>query len=104
MNVTRIGIAVALIVSGISHAYLYIHGYQHIPTIGSAFVVQASVSFALALLIMIGGPGWLGGPGQRWPAGLWSPSSCRGPSGSWDSSNKDGSRHRTRRSAWSPSC
>ena len=59
MNVTRIGIAVALIVSGISHAYLYVHGYQHIPMIGSAFVLQASVSFALALLILIGGPGWL---------------------------------------------
>ncbi len=59
MNVTRIGIAVALIVSGISHAYLYVHGYQHIPTIGTAFVAQAGVSFALALLILIGGPGWL---------------------------------------------
>ncbi len=59
MNVTRIGIAVALVSSGISHAYLYVHGYQHIPTIGAAFVLQASVSFALALLILIGGPGWL---------------------------------------------
>ncbi|BBX48243.1 hypothetical protein GCM10009641_07120 [Mycobacterium cookii] len=59
MNVTRIGIAVALIVSGISHAYLYVHGYQHIPTIGTAFLLQASVSFSLALLILIGGPGWL---------------------------------------------
>ena len=59
MNVTRIGIAVALIVSGFSHAYLYIHGYQHIPMIGTAFVLQASVSFALALLILVGGPGWL---------------------------------------------
>ena len=49
----------ALAVSAISHAYLYIHGYQHIPTIGTAFVVQASVSFALALLILIGGPSWL---------------------------------------------
>ena len=27
--------------------YLYIHGYRHIPTIGTAFVAQASVSFAL---------------------------------------------------------
>ena len=55
----RIGIAVTLTVSGISHAYLYIHGYQHIPTIGAAFVVQASVSFALAVLILVGGPAWL---------------------------------------------
>jgi drug/metabolite transporter (DMT)-like permease len=59
MNVTRLVMAVALVVSGLSHAYLYIHGYQHIPTIGTAFVVQASVSFALALLILIGGPSWL---------------------------------------------
>ena len=62
---TRIGIAVALAVSGISHAYLYIHGYRHIPTIGIAFVVQASVSFAVAVLILFGGPAWL-----RWAAAM----------------------------------
>ena len=62
---TRIGIAAALAVSGISHAYLYIHGYQHIPTIGAAFILQASVSFAVAVLILIGGPGWL-----RWAAAM----------------------------------
>ena len=62
---TRIGIAAAMAVSGISHAYLYIHGYQHIPTIGAAFVLQASVSFAVAVLILIGGPGWL-----RWAAAV----------------------------------
>lgn len=55
----RIGIAAAVVVSGISHAYLYIHGYQHIPTIGTAFIVQAGVSFALAALILLGGPSWL---------------------------------------------
>jgi len=55
----RFGIAVTLTISGISHAYLYIHGYQHIPTIGPAFMLQASVSFALALLILLGGPAWL---------------------------------------------
>ena len=59
MNVTRLAMAVALAVSGVSHAYLYVHGYRHIPTIGTAFVVQASVSFALAALILIGGPSWL---------------------------------------------
>jgi len=63
--VTRIGIAVAMAVSGVSHAYLYIHGYQHIPTIGAAFVLQASVSYAVAVLILIGGPGWL-----RWAAAM----------------------------------
>jgi hypothetical protein len=63
--VTRIGIAIALAVTGISHAYLYIHGYRHIPTIGTAFIVQASVSFALAILILAGGPAWL-----RWAGAM----------------------------------
>lgn len=62
---TRIGIAVTLTVSGISHAYLYIHGYQHIPMIGTSFIVQASVSFALAALVLLGGPDWL-----RWAAAM----------------------------------
>jgi hypothetical protein len=59
----RIGFAASLAVSATSHAYLYIHGYQHIPKIGASFLVQASVSFALALLIVAGGPWWL-----RWAA------------------------------------
>jgi drug/metabolite transporter (DMT)-like permease len=59
MILIRLAMAAALAITGISHAYLYIHGYQHIPTIGTAFVVQASVSFALAVLILIGGPSWL---------------------------------------------
>jgi len=59
MILIRLAMAAALAVTGISHAYLYVHGYQHIPTIGTAFVVQASVSFALAVLILIGGPAWL---------------------------------------------
>ncbi|HWF68767.1 MAG TPA: hypothetical protein VG187_04250, partial [Mycobacterium sp.] len=62
---TRIGIAAAVAVSGISHAYIYIHGYRHIPTIGTAFVVQAGVSFAVAALILLGGPAWL-----RWAAAM----------------------------------
>ena len=62
MNI-RIGFAATLIVSGISHAYLYVHGYHYIPTIGSAFVTQAGTAFALAVLILAGGPGWL-----RWAA------------------------------------
>ena len=62
---TRIGTAVTLVVSGVSHAYLYIHGYQHIPTIGTAFLVQASVSLALAALILVGGPAWL-----QWAAAM----------------------------------
>jgi hypothetical protein len=59
----RVGLAASLAASAISHSYLYIHGYQHIPKIGTAFLVQASVSFALALLILAGGPWWL-----RWGA------------------------------------
>jgi hypothetical protein len=55
----RLGLAVSLAVSAYSHAYLYIHGYQHIPMIGTAFLIQASVSFSLAVLIVAGGPGWL---------------------------------------------
>jgi len=59
----RIGFAASLAASATSHAYLYIHGYQHIPKVGTAFLVQASVLFALALLIVAGGPWWL-----RWAA------------------------------------
>ena len=55
----RLGLAVSLAVSAYSHAYLYIHGYQHIPMIGTAFLVQASVSLSLALLIVVGGPWWI---------------------------------------------
>jgi hypothetical protein len=62
---SRIGIGVTLIVSGVTHTYLYIHGYQHIPTVGAAFMVQASISFAIAVLILVGGPGWL-----RWAAAI----------------------------------
>ncbi|RUP03223.1 MAG: hypothetical protein EKK34_20300 [Mycobacterium sp.] len=57
--VLRVGLAAALLVSAVSHAYLYIHGYQHISMIGPAFLVQASVSLAVALLIVARGPGWL---------------------------------------------
>jgi hypothetical protein len=55
----RLGLAVSLAVSAYSHAYLYIHGYQHIPMIGNAFLIQASISFSLAVLIVAGGPWWI---------------------------------------------
>jgi len=61
--IVRVGLAASLAVSAASHAYLYVHGYQHIPRIGTAFLIQASVCFAVALLIVVGGPGWL-----RWAA------------------------------------
>ena len=55
----RLVLAAFLAVTAYIHAYLFIHGYQHIPMIGTAFLIQASVSFSLALLIVAGGPGWL---------------------------------------------
>jgi hypothetical protein len=55
----RIGIGATLIVSGVVHAYLYIHGYQYIPPIGTAFLLQAGVFCALGVLVLVGGPDWL---------------------------------------------
>jgi hypothetical protein len=57
--VFRMVIAASLVVSGVSHAYLYGHGYGHIPLVGPGFLVQASVSFAIAVLVLAGGPEWL---------------------------------------------
>lgn len=65
----RLGLAASLATSAASHAYLYAHGYQHIPAIGIVFLVQASVSLALALLIVAGGPGWLRWAGAALAAG-----------------------------------
>jgi hypothetical protein len=40
----RFGIAATLAVSGVIHAYLYVDGgYRHIPTVGTGFLMQASV-------------------------------------------------------------
>ena len=55
----RIAISASLAVSGVVHAYLYIHGYRDIPAVGQAFLVQGSAFCALAVLIMAGGPAWL---------------------------------------------
>jgi hypothetical protein len=57
--VLRMVIAASLVVSGVSHAYLYAHGYGHIPVIGTGFLLQASAFFAVAVLILLGGPEWL---------------------------------------------
>ena len=61
----RVGMAVSLAVGAVSHAFLYVHGYRHIPSIGTGFLVQASISFAFAALILLGGPFWL-----RWTAAV----------------------------------
>ena len=57
--VLRIAISASLAVSGVVHAYLYIHGYRDIPAVGPGFLLQGSVFCALALLILAGGPAWL---------------------------------------------
>ena len=60
VNLTlRIAIGASLAVSGVIHAYLYIHGYRDIPTVGPAFLLQGSVFCALAMLVLAGGPAWL---------------------------------------------
>ena len=55
----RTAISATVAVSGVIHAYLYMHGYRDIPAVGPAFLVQGSVFCALAVLILAGGPGWL---------------------------------------------
>ena len=60
VNLTlRTAISASLAASGVVHAYLYIHGYRDIPAVGSAFLAQASVFGALAVLILVGGPAWM---------------------------------------------
>lgn len=51
----RIGAALGVAASGYLHAELYIHGYRAIPGIGPAFLLQASASFAVALLLLASG-------------------------------------------------
>lgn len=58
-KVLDLGIAAALLVTAVSHGYLYVHGYQHIALVGPGFLVLASVCAALAVLIALGGPWWL---------------------------------------------
>ena len=65
--VYRLAIAAAMVVSGGVHAYLYLHGYGHIPTVGTGFLVQASVFCAVGVLLAVGAPRWFG-----WASGLLS--------------------------------
>jgi len=55
-TLTRVGAAVCLAASGYLHAELYVHGYRAIPVIGPSFLLQASGSFAVAVLLLVGGP------------------------------------------------
>jgi hypothetical protein len=63
--VVRAALSVTLAVSGVAHAYLYVHGYRYIPTVGPSFLIQGGAFVALAILILLGGPRWL-----NWVAGL----------------------------------
>lgn len=56
---TRVAISASLAISGIIHADLYIDGYRDIPTVGPAFLFQASAFCALAALILVDAPRWL---------------------------------------------
>jgi hypothetical protein len=51
---TRYAAAVLLAASGYIHADLYLHGYRAIPLVGPAFLLQASGSFAIAILLLLG--------------------------------------------------
>ena len=52
----RVLIAAALSTSGYIHAQLYVCGYRFIHVVGVLFLLQASASFAVAALLLIGGP------------------------------------------------
>ncbi len=52
----QVGVALALAATGYLHAALYLDGYRRIPVIGPAFLLQASGSFAVALLLILGAP------------------------------------------------
>ncbi|MFJ3251240.1 hypothetical protein, partial [Streptomyces sp. NPDC086782] len=52
----RAAIAVMLAGSGYIHARLYIDEYRFLPVVGPLFLLQASVSFAVAALLLIGMP------------------------------------------------
>lgn len=52
----RVAIAATLAGSGYIHAQLYIEEYRFIHVVGFLFLLQASVSFAVAALLLVGMP------------------------------------------------
>jgi hypothetical protein len=50
---TRLGAASCLAISGLIHAQLYLHGYRMLPGVGPAFLLQASGTLAVALLLAL---------------------------------------------------
>lgn len=55
----RVAAAATLATSGYIHAQLYVTGYRFIHVVGVLFLLQASASFALAALLLAGGPIYL---------------------------------------------
>jgi hypothetical protein len=55
----RIAAAATLATSGYIHAQLYVTGYRFLHVVGVLFLLQASVSFAVAALLLVGGPVYL---------------------------------------------
>ncbi|MER6982438.1 hypothetical protein [Streptomyces carpinensis] len=54
--ILRVALAATLAVSGYIHAQLYVQEYRFIHVVGLLFLLQASASFALAVLLLIGMP------------------------------------------------
>lgn len=54
MRIVRLAMAAGLAVTGYLHADLYVHGYRGIAVIGPSFLLLASASFAIALLLLVG--------------------------------------------------
>ena len=52
----RLAVAATVTESGYLHAKLYVNGYRFIPHIGVMFLLQSSVSFAVAALLLLGAP------------------------------------------------
>jgi len=52
----RVALAACLAGTGAVHAVLYVGGYRSIPAVGPAFLLQASASFAVALLLLAAAP------------------------------------------------
>lgn len=52
----RLTTAASLAAVGYLHALLYRDGYRAVPTIGTSFLLLASASFAVAVLVAVGAP------------------------------------------------
>ncbi len=54
--VTRVATGGSVAATGAVHALLYVDGYRAIPVIGPSFLILASGSFAVAVLMLAGAP------------------------------------------------